>query len=302
MRKTILVILSVFMLLGCSEEMRKLMSKLKKEPFTRYAKTSLPADTTKLFLEDGITQSDTVSIYLQGGPIPVLDFTFNNDSILNEFPGHRNYKRIYLHQAQTINSTIVNSGDKFTFEMAKEEGRISAEMLYRTVKYFKDKNKVVFVISHSFGSFIVPEFLSTKPNIADKIVIMAGRLDMNDEIWKSFSIGGAGGFDKDAITPFTKKNNVPFFINHKIRQKVSTMSKVAAGLGYNRFTQRLQSIDLSNVLYVFGTKDVTVGTLNNEEKSFLKDAKAYLLEVDGDHSSVFHPDVLKIIHQNHLTK
>ena len=169
--------------------MKKVITKLENDPIEEYKPTVIPKDTTKLFVEDGNTISDTVVIYVQGGPMPNLDFIFLKDSILNVLPFSKSYKRIYLHQSQTYNSTIVNSANKFTFENAKYEGNISSEMLYRTIHYFKKRNKKVVLFAHSYGSFVTPNYLALKPNIADKIVIMAGRLNMDEKIWKSFSNG-----------------------------------------------------------------------------------------------------------------
>lgn len=278
---------------------KKLISKLENEPFQEYFKTQLPNDTTKLFVEDGNTKSDIVMLYAQGGPMPTLDFTFIKDSTLNEFPSAKKYKRVYVHQSQTYNNSIVNSGAKFSFSNAKHEGNISAEILYRTIDYFKKQKKKVIVIGHSFGAFVIPNYLALKPNIADKIIIMAGRLDMNEEIWKSFSEGNMLGFEEDGLTAQRSQGlqglMMYVLLSKKVKNKISATTKLAAGIGHKRFTDLLKFKDLSNVLYVYGELDQSVGRLTEKEVDFLMQKNVSILKTNGGHSSMFNNDTLKKI-------
>ena len=121
--------------------MKKLVDVLESEPFEKYRPTIMPKDTTKLFVEDGNTVSDTVVMFIQGGPIPKLQFTFLNYPELDLLTISKSYKKIYVHQSQTYNSSIANSENEFTFEAAKNEGNVSAEILYRSIDYFKKRNK-----------------------------------------------------------------------------------------------------------------------------------------------------------------
>lgn len=231
--------------------------------------------------------------------MPNLDFTFAKDSILNVLPFSKSYKRIYLHQSQTYNSTIVNSANKFTFENAKYEGNISSEMLYRTIHYFKKRNKKVILFTHSYGSFVTPNYLALKPNIADKIVVMAGRLNMDEKIWKSFSNGKMKGFEEDGITvkEGLEVENImmKLLLSTKTKEKMVVPAKLAARIGHKRFTELLSDKDLSNVLYIYGTKDESVGSLSADEIRFLKEKKVSIIKLDGGHSSMFNSETLSDI-------
>lgn len=278
---------------------KKLISKLENEPFQEYFKTQLPNDTTKLFVEDGNTKSDIVMLFAQGGPMPTLDFIFIKDSILNEFPNAKKYKRVYVHQSQTYNNSIVNSGAKFSFSDAKHEGNISAEILYRTIDYFKKQKKKVIVIGHSFGAFVIPNYLALKPNIADKIIIMAGRLDMNEEICKSFSEGNLIAFEEDGLTVQRSQGLqgliMYVLLSKKVKKKISVTTKLAAGIGHKRFTDLLKFKDLSNVLYVYGELDQSVGRLTEKEVDFLNQKNVSIIKTNGGHSSMFNNETLKKI-------
>ncbi|HIG40599.1 MAG TPA: hypothetical protein EYQ14_08685 [Gammaproteobacteria bacterium] len=61
------------------------------------------------------------------------------------------------------------------------------------------------------------------------------------------------------------------------------MMRLAAGLGYRRYTELLEHVDLSNVTQIFGADDEQVGRLQPEESSFLEKRGATVREKPDGH-------------------
>lgn len=149
----------------------------------------------------------------------------------------------------------------------------------------------MILFAHSYGAFVVPNYLALKPNIADKIVIMAGRLNMDEKIWNSFSEGKLKLFEEDGITVKEgigmEEIMFQLFLSKKISNKMAVKNKMAAGIGHKRFTKLLKTKDLSDVLYVYGVKDQSVGRLKKEEIYFLEDNNVEYIKLEGGHGSMF---------------
>lgn len=63
---------------------------------------------------------------------------------------------------------------------------LNVEIFDRVIRNFKAQKKRVVVFSHSFGSFVLPRYLMLEgPDAADGYVIMAGRLDIEEKIWRN---------------------------------------------------------------------------------------------------------------------
>ncbi len=63
------------------------------------------------------------------------------------------------------------------------------------------------------------------------------------------------------------------------------MSRIAAGLGYKRYTKLLKHTDLSNVIYAYSKSDEQVGSLSSQEVKFLQSKGVKVLEGNLDHGS-----------------
>ncbi len=150
-----------------------------------------------------------------------------------------------------------------------------------------------YVIGISFGAFMVQELLAIQGNVAEGYLIANGRLDMPPEIWMVFAEGGSIGFvdvrdDAGAETSTLHRN----------------LTRLAAGLGHHRYTERLAGLDMSNVVYVTGALDRQVGRLSDAENAFLIERGADVVQYDGGHvapdavtgnafSRIFPPELLK---------
>ena len=67
---------------------------------------------------------------------------------------------------------------------------MSVEILHRTIKRFRDQDKHVVVIGHSYGAFLMARYLAHPgPDAAHRYLIIAGRLDMPEEVVNGFLMG-----------------------------------------------------------------------------------------------------------------
>ncbi len=226
----------------------------------------------------GDEKAPTVLINVQGGPAPVLseeivDFlieTFNTTGILT----------VNAHQAQTLNSNIL-LGDEMTLDQAVSFNAESVETLYKIIKYFKDEGRTVYVVGSSFGAFIAQELIAKKGiNVADKYLIISGRLDMNDAFWQGLAQGRNAEFE-NGVTPIVDPE--PF--NNVYNRNEA---RLFAGIIMNRYTQSFNTIEsLSNLTYIYGKTDIDVGSLTAVEVQFLKSKNANILSGNGDHDEPF---------------
>jgi hypothetical protein len=251
---------------------------------------NLPATLVNKFEKHifGNISADTIIINSQGGP--VLDF-----AILSVFEMFADQAKVDLtktaiiniHQEQTLKPWKFE--EEITFEQAKDYDKKSTKRLVEVIKYFKNKGKKVYVVGISFGAFVVTDSIAEYGNIADKYLIMVGRLNMEKEVWSEFSKGKYVGFeyDKEGISKIIKFNSEQAGMGDGDLISDKNMAKLAAGFSYKRYIDLLKNIDLSNIIYAYGKTDEQVGSLNEKEVEFLKSKNVKLLEGIGDHSETF---------------
>ena len=106
-------------------------------------------------------------------------------------------------------------------------------------------------------------------------------------------------FEEDGITvkEGLEVENImmKLLLSTKTKEKMAVTAKLAAGIGHKRFTELLSDKNLSNVLYIYGTKDENVGSLNTNEIRFLKEKKVSIIKLDGGHGSMFNSETLSDI-------
>ena len=236
-----------------------------------------PKDIDEYTFARGNPQSDIVLVYAQGGPLSLLD---SKGLSLIYDSGMRSKLKdalfVNVHQAQTLMPELFDE-NSISFDQAKQHDAKTTQMLYKVIKYFKDDGKTVYVVGISFGAFVVQDLLATNGNISDGYLIMVGRLNIQDEIWTSYSKGIVMEFDDDALTPIMADD-----IGHD-HDGFENMHKLAAGLGHKRYVELLEDVNLSNVVYVYGEKDKMVGKLSDLELEFLHSHNATVLKSQNDH-------------------
>lgn len=270
---------------SCENKIVKDQLTLDKEGYTAI---KFPKDTTKLWVSSGDPSKDTVLIIGEGGPKNFLDFEANGRVYWEYLPGYENYQFVVVHQASTYNKTIFDAGD-FTVNDAEKEVDNSSEMLYRTIKYFKDRNKYVVVFGHSYSAFIIPNYLSTRPSLADKYIITGGRLDA-DSLQTALQLKGINtGFEEDGktlILPDEDEAPIPHRTErYRLIKKNKELLKYA--IGKPRYTAKLKNVDLSNLIFYYGQYDENVGALTDREIQFLKSKNASVVGVETDHYDIW---------------
>ncbi len=233
------------------------------------------------YIGTGNPGSDVVVALAQGGPMPFLVPEWELQEVLSPLDLEQVYL-VNVHQAQTINAGAFIDQD-ITFAEAKAAGSESAAMLAAVVAHFKDQGKTVYVVGISFGAFMVQELLATQGNVADGYLIAVGRIDMPAEVWTEFSEGRAAGFvNGTEIVEFTIEEAG---MGAGTPAGDRNMARLAAGLGHNRYSERLARIDMANVVYVFGTVDEQVGRLSDAEREFLSGRDANVIAYEGGHDT-----------------
>ncbi len=280
----ILLLFSLSLIIGCQKENETTLPQKRGV----YQSTTFPKDTTKLWLDDGDIAKDTVLIVGEGGPKNNLDFESNGRIYWEYLKTYNNYYTVVIHQSTSYNKTIFDAKD-FDFEDAKVEGDNSSEILYRAIKYFKDRDKYVIVFGHSFSAFVIPNYLATRPSLADRYVITGGRLDadsLQTEYQKKLI---NTGFEEDGATLVIPDENEapPKYRTQRYFTIRKNKEKLKYALGAPRYTEELKDKDLSNVIFYYGLKDQNVGKLSQAEVDFLESKGAVVRGVPTNHYRIW---------------
>ena len=203
--------------------------------------------------------------------------------------------RVFSYQSQMINHTILCSSPTLTDKQAQDEVKVSAEMLFRTIKYYKNKNKKVYVLCVSHGSQIGLEMVRNFPNISDGLALSMIRLDIDKKVIDLTIDGKAPYFDVNQEV--TSRYLLPGFLRlPRLNNRVTNMSMLMK-VSRNRYTELLKDKDLSNMVYVFGKFDNKVGVPQQHEIEFLKNKGVSILELACGHDDLGNGDQLDKINQ-----
>ena len=262
---------------------------------------NLKEDITKYYeTPEGFSdEAQVILLAAQGGPTTELQ--------TNDFfsPYHSFFHTAYVYQAQHLESQtdcldkrLLNGEQLLSIEQARRANLKSSAILYKVAKHFKDQGKQVYLLSHSFGSFLAFHTLYHYGNIFDKMLIQAGRIDMPEDIVSFFADPekcGEGEFMADAVTfvkqdcnqmKATLKQENPEATDDFIERRLQisrSESRLQAALAELRYSNVLENTDLKNLLYVSGTKDRVVGKLSSSEIAFLDKKKAAHIELEKNH-------------------
>ena len=252
---------------------------LKKNEDIRIEYENIPKSLEKLGHSFGNPDSDTVIINIQGGPVNYLK-TYRFEATYNISGGidESKYFLINMRESQTLHPEETEK-EEISFEQAKNYNEITTKTLFELVSYFKSQNKKVYVIGGSYGSFVGLNSIVDYENIADGYLLMVGRLDMNEEVWKAYSKGNEAKFEEDGIgVKLGEKSENIYTVN---------MRKIAAEISQDRYTELLDNTNLSNLTYIFIENDQSVGRLTENEIKFLESKNAKVISVEGAHGNFF---------------
>lgn len=244
------------------------------EPTITETDFTISQEIKDLIYFNGDENAPIVLVNVQSGPDTELA-TSEVDFLVQNFDGS-NFLAVNVHQAQTLNPNLINSTD-ITFEEAINIDAETVQVLSRVITYFKDQGRTVYVFGQSFGAFVTQELIAREgPDVADRYLIMIGRLDLNDIIWQGAS-EGRNGFFEDGINPVLEDEIAEDVIERNL-------NRLAAGFAMNRYTEVLnQYQDLSKIVYVYGRNDEVIGSLTEAEDQFLVSKNATILAGNGGH-------------------
>ncbi len=226
----------------------------------------------------GNPDSDTVIINIDGGPKNNLGtYRFELRYSITAEIDKNNYFLINMRESQTLHPEETEQ-EEISWEQAKNYNEKTVKTLYGLITYFKSQNKKVYVVGGSYGSLVGLKSIVDHNNIADRYLLMVGRLDMTKEISEAYSKGFEANFESDAVTPIIgeKSDNV-YTVN---------MRKIAAAINRDeKYTELLKNTDLSNLIYIYIENDQRVGKLTESEIEFLESKNAKVVSVKGKHGN-----------------
>ncbi len=244
----------------------------------------------------GISQEIKDLIVFEGeenAPIVIVNAQSGADNKLHrsdvediiEIMGGTGFLAVNVHQAQTLNPELISTND-ITLDQAIDMDIQSIEMLYKVIKYFKDDGRTVYVFGSSFGGLVTQGLIAKKGiDIADKYLIVANRLDMDDVIWEGLSEGRFGFFE-NGINPVIFPDAEEDVIDRNT-------ARIIAGFAMYRYTQLFKDYeDLSKITYVYGKTDEVVGRLTTTEIEFMKSKNITIIEGNGDHDQTTGGDTI----------
>lgn len=254
------------------------------QPISGAAPTNSSTDVgvSGLYEATGNPDADVVVITAQGGPSTEL-FSVAGEvaEVLNTLDLTQ-VQLVSVHQVQTLDPDQFTAQD-LTFEQTQAATADTTAHLSAVVSHFDDQGKTVYVVGISYGAFVVQELLATQGNIADGYLIEVGRIDMPEQVWTVFSNGEAAGFvDGTEVVEFSIEEAG---MGAGTPAGDRNMARLAASLGQHRYSERLADIDMSNVVYVYGTTDEQVGRLTADEVLFLTSRGADVIEYEGGHGT-----------------
>ncbi|MCT4586334.1 MAG: T9SS type A sorting domain-containing protein [Carboxylicivirga sp.] len=234
-------------------------------------------DVADYIIERNNVGADTVIIGLHGGPTS-SPFSGNFDWFGISNPGISVVEMKKHHHMLDPNDVYFNKD--LTIEDAIVHNDTTVAMVHKLVKHFNDQNKKVVLMGHSFGAFVVAEYMDDYgTDDLYKIIPMSARLNMNPEVVE--------GFKNGIFATFINGIDVQMGSQPQPEDWWGRM-KLMAGLGYNRYVDSLQNVNMSNVMYVYATHDAAVGRLLPEEIELLENNGARVEEIGGgSHQSAF---------------
>jgi hypothetical protein len=221
--------------------------------------------------EQGNKNSNKLIVYMQGGP----DYTLDPIDNLIEGSNTQDVLWVNVHQIQTSKPELFQSAD-ITFDEAKEYASTNASNVDNVVKYYKEKGKKVYLVSVSYGSFVAADYVA-RFGVSDieKALLLVGRLDMDEDLWKTFSVGNEGIFlyDLEGNVSITTENVTSIPDRNK--------NKLAAALGYKRYTQLWKDVSgLNKIAFVWGSKDERTGRLTESELEFIESKNIGVFKIE----------------------
>lgn len=263
-----------------------------------YQSTVLPPDTVNLFRKMGNWENEIAFVYVQGGPD--LQLNIGPRDGLHLMPNHEDLLKIYPYQAQILNPKTLISSPILTEKQSAYENEQSVEILDRVIKYLIDRKKKVFLIGHSYGASISMEYVNSRKNLVEKVVLMGLDLDEDISSWETLNSGEyirwENGKEPFARTVFGGISN-----KHPLK---SSFDRVADNLTMivrsnmeKKYTKLLEDEDFKKIISVYSTQDEANGRKSTEEIKILKQKGATVVEIEGNHHSMLTTEFMTALYE-----
>ncbi|WP_010178694.1 alpha/beta fold hydrolase [Aquimarina agarilytica] len=296
----LLTLLLLTLLLSCSndDDTSTILPSGETEKIATEIKFQEFPDINKLYVGKGNKNSDTVIIFEQGGPSIELSLyclenvNTDNPEENNDLADHLvDYYRVYAHQALSFDKKN-NKKDKINKQEALRLRELNADILNALITQFKNNGKTVIVIGHSYGGFVIQQYLSKFGNKkADKFIIMASRLNMDLQISESWKKITPNHFDIDGKTILPYKEEKEDLTDPESPQNAPLIFSLGGYHVEERFTETIKITSIENLLYVHALNDQQTGRLSIEELHFLNQRNSKIIEIpnttEDGHSAPF---------------
>lgn len=166
---------------------------------------------------------------------------------------------------------------------------MASEIIRKVVQHFDKQNKVVYLIGHSYGAFLLQKVIADFGNIAQRNAVLNCRLKMEEIVWKNFKEGKPVFFDSKGQNPAVANEEA---IKKKLKEDGMTAKEArnssilgSAIISIN-FLETLKDADLKKTLFIGAQNDQAVGDWTNDEFTFLarKTEPGSVFFTEGNHS------------------
>ena len=249
------------------------------QPIMEPSTDGMPGVVAAKIVTAGNPDADVVIIYSQGGPL--LDLLGWGFGVYFPDVDRDKVYLVSVHQEQTLYP--YNFSDvEITSEDAQAANDKSLNYLIETVHYFTGAGRKVYVVGKNYGALLVQDLLAREGHTADGYLLVAGRLDMQEEAWKMFEQGQGVKFE-NGVTPAPDPE---FASDEEGAYASENMARLMGDQASERFTESLADASLDNVIYIYGKKDERMGRLSDDELAFLQDKDVEILATDDGYEEV----------------
>ena len=195
-------------------------------------------------------------------------------------------------QTNVAKMGLIKASD-MTVEDARLEQQENLRLIHTAYTAIRAQfpEKRIVLAGHSMGAFLTLGYLAEYGHNFDRVVAMAGRVDMPLDFVRRFAIGQNFLFDN--VRDFSwyeetrEVREVQKFGPYlRTAYSPNAESTLLAAIGLTRYSKLLENTDLSNMLYLYSARDEQVGGLNSQEIDFLEDRGAIVEEAG------WHPEIL----------
>jgi hypothetical protein len=258
-----------------------------------YQPTELPKLDSNLYLSAGNASSETVLIYLQGGPDTLL--SVHHPYLNTLVKGDKAIRVVFPHQVTTLHPELLTTHPVMTATQSQNENTLNVDILERVLKRMRSKHRRVVLAGHSYGASIVLEYLRTRTNFADTIIVMG--LDLNEDIdsWDSLKPGQYIRW-KRGTTPVIKPvfgwvpDSLP--IKARFNTVADNLTQLVLPNMQNNYLQQIPESVFPRMTAIFASFDEANGRKSEQEIDVLHEKGARVIQVEGDHHSMLTESLL----------